>query len=87
MNHPPFSNIIIFFKVFSWEADTGVYLTKSITLQRSHCFFIKSIKEGVGKRESFFFLEKQKQAVLLTVIDKAGRKKIYEIYFEVDKYR
>lgn len=43
MNHPPFSNIIIFFKVFSWEADTGVYLTKSITLQRSHCFFIKSI--------------------------------------------
>lgn len=40
---PPFSNIIIFFKVFSWEADTGVYLTKSITLQRSHCFFIKSI--------------------------------------------
>lgn len=44
---------------------------------------------GWEKRKHFFFFfsEKQKQAVLLTVIDKAGRKKIYEIYFEVDKYR
>lgn len=74
---PPFFKYNNFLKVFSWEADTGVYLTKSITLQRSHCFFIKSIWEGVWKRGSlfFFFLEKQKQAVLLTVIDKAGRKK------------
>lgn len=40
---PPFFKYNNFFKVFSWEADTGVYLTKSITLQRSHCFFIKSI--------------------------------------------
>lgn len=42
---------------------------------------------GWEERKLFFFLGKQKQAVLLTVIDKAGRKKIYEIYFEVDKYR
>lgn len=45
-------------------------------------------RKGLGREKaSFFFLEKQKQAVLLTVIDKAGRKKIYDIYFEVDKYR
>lgn len=52
--------------------------------------FLYQVYLGRGWEERkllFFFLEKQKQAVLLTVIDKAGRKKIYEIYFEVDKYR
>lgn len=76
-----------FLKVFLWEVDIGVYLIKSIILQRSYCFFIKFIQEGVGKRESIFFFFLVIVNFLLIVIDKVGRKKIYEIYFEVDKYR
>lgn len=64
-----------------------LYNKKYYITEKSLFLYQVYLGRGWEERKLFFFLEKQKQAVLLTVIDKTGRKKIYEIYFEVDKYR